>query len=83
MIAQSSKPIPPLSPQIAEAIEVIRSFSPEQQQQALDFVEFLAQKHQIQPPRKTIWEKMRERAAQIPAEEWEKWPIDGSYHHDR
>lgn len=32
--------------------------------------------------RRTIWEKMRESADRIPAEEWEKMPTDGAFQHD-
>ena len=32
--------------------------------------------------RKTIWEKMRESADRIPAEEWENMPTDGASQHD-
>ena len=54
----------------------------EQQRQVLDFVDFLAHKHSPQPPQKTIWEKIDERMARIPPEEWEEMPTDGSYQHD-
>lgn len=54
----------------------------EQQQQVLEFVRSLAQKNSSQPLRKTIWEKIDEAMAEVPDEEWEKVPTDGSYQHD-
>jgi hypothetical protein len=60
----------------------LQHLSPEHQQQVLDFVDFLAQKNPPQPPQQTIWEKIDERMAEVPDEEWEKLPTDGSYQHD-
>jgi hypothetical protein len=60
----------------------LQRLTPAQQQQVLDFVEFLAQKDPLPPPQKTIWEKIRERMAEVPDEEWELVPTDGSYQHD-
>jgi Protein of unknown function (DUF2281) len=82
MIAQPSDSIPTSTPLI-EAIQAeIQALPPDRQQQVLDFVEFLAKKSQSQSSQKTIWQKMRERAARIPPQEWESMPIDGSYQHD-
>ena len=63
----------------------VQALPSEQQRQVLDFVEFLAQKHQPPEPeenRKTIWEIMDERIEQLPDEVWEGSPTDGSYQHD-
>jgi hypothetical protein len=82
MIAQPSEPATS-QPTTLEMIQThLPRLAPEQQQQVLDFVEFLAQKNLPQPPQKTIWEKIRERMARIPPEEWENMPTDGSYQHD-
>jgi Arc/MetJ-type ribon-helix-helix transcriptional regulator len=32
--------------------------------------------------RKPIWERILERSAAIPDEEWDKLPVDGAEHHD-
>lgn len=61
---------------------LLQLLSPEQQQKVLDFTEFLLKKEGVQVPPKSIWEKIDEHMAQIPDEEWEKVPIDGSYQHD-
>lgn len=80
MIPQTTSAIEPN--RLEEIQTKVKIFSPEQQQQVLDFVEFLAQKHPPQLPQKNIWEKIRECTAQIPDEEWAKMPTDGSYQHD-
>ena len=33
-------------------------------------------------PRKPIWERIQERSAVIPDEEWDKLPVDGAEQHD-
>ena len=33
-------------------------------------------------PRKPIWERILERSAAIPDEEWDKLPVDGAEQHD-
>jgi hypothetical protein len=82
MIAQPSDSATS-QPNKLEAIQAkLQHLAPEQQQQVLDFAEFLVQKSQSQQPKKTIWEKIRERTARIPDEEWENMPTDGSYQHD-
>jgi hypothetical protein len=58
----------------------VRLLPEEEQQEVLEFVYTLAQK--TLPPQKSIWEKIRERAARIPDEEWENMPTDGSIQHD-
>jgi hypothetical protein len=78
MIAQTTNAI---EPNRLEQIQTkVQTFSPEQQQQVLDFVEFLAQKHQPPVPQKSIWEKIRDCTAQIPDEEWEKMPTEALLH---
>ncbi len=82
IIAQPSDSVSQ-SPKTITAIQSkLQSLSPEQQQQVLDFVEFLAQKTQPKEPKKTIWDVIDERIEKIPDEEWEKMPTDGSYQHD-
>lgn len=65
---------------IDQILEKLHQLSPEQQQEVHDFVQFLVLKYQ--PSQKTIWEKIRERTARIPPEEWESMPTDGSMQHD-
>jgi Protein of unknown function (DUF2281) len=82
MIAQPSDPTT-TTPTLIEGIQAkVQALPPERQQQVLDFVEFLAQKDAPQPPQETIWEKIRGHMAEVPDEEWEKVPTDGSYQHD-
>jgi Protein of unknown function (DUF2281) len=90
MVAQPSDSAT-IAPDLLQTIQTkVRSLPPERQQEVLDFVEFLAQKTQSPPPQKTIpeesqktiWEKIRERTARIPPEEWDEMPTDGSYQHD-
>jgi len=63
-------------------LATLQYLSPEQRRQVLDSVEFLTQKNPPQPPQKPIWEKIDERMAEVPDEEWERVPTDGSYQHD-
>lgn len=85
MVAQPSESAT-TQPNPLDTLEIIQTklhhLSLEQQQEVLDFVEFLVQKHQIPEPKKTIWEKIDERMAEVPDEVWEKVPTDGSYQHD-
>jgi Protein of unknown function (DUF2281) len=53
-----------------------------QQQQVLDFVEFLAQKSAMEPAPKSVWEKIDDRLSAVPDAVWETVPTDGSYQHD-
>ncbi len=69
-----------MTPLLVEVVQSLQGLPPEQQQQVLDFVKFLEQKHQL--PEKSIWEKIREPMAEVPDEEWDKMPTDGSYQHD-
>jgi hypothetical protein len=55
--------------------EQIAQLSPSQQQEVLNFVEFLQYKKQ---PKKTIWDKIAERVAQLPPEVIEQLPTDSS-----
>jgi hypothetical protein len=57
----------------------------EQQQQVLEFAEWLAQRHKTslnEQPKKFIWEKISEITAQVPDEVWERIPTDGAVQHD-
>jgi hypothetical protein len=81
MIAQSSDSIPTTA--LLQVIQTkVRSLPLEQQQQVLDFVEFLSQKKQPPASGKSLWDVLDEAAANIPPEEREKMPTDGSYQHD-
>ncbi|MBE9115269.1 hypothetical protein IQ249_05075 [Lusitaniella coriacea LEGE 07157] len=51
----------------------------EQQQQVLDFIEFLAQKSQLRP---SLWDKIDAIVEQIPEQAWDVLPTDGSEQHD-
>jgi hypothetical protein len=70
-------------PSKLEAIQTkLQYLVPEQQQQVLDFVEFLLQKYQEKEAQKTIWDKIDERMEQLPDKVWQDSPTDGSYQHD-
>lgn len=60
-------------------INKVRTLPPEKQQQVLDFLEALPPGEH---PKQTIWEKIRERAKEVPDEVWEQMPIDGAEQHD-
>lgn len=60
-------------------IEKLHQLPLEQQQEVLDFVEFLVHKSM---PQQTIWEKIEARIAQVPPELWEELPTDGAKQHD-
>jgi predicted glycosyltransferase len=65
---------------IVEAVTAkMNQLSLEQQQEILNFVEFLAQK--TAPP-KSIWEKIEEIVEKVPKELWEELPTDGAEQHD-
>jgi hypothetical protein len=58
-----------------------------QQQQVLDFVEFLVHQnssHQDLPQTaaQSIWEAIDDRLSAVPDAAWENVPTDGSYQHD-
>jgi hypothetical protein len=81
MIAQPSD-LAPKTPNLIEAIQAkVQVLSPAQQQEVLDFVEFLAQKNRPEAQKK-IWDILDQAANSIPPEERAKMPPDGSYQHD-
>lgn len=92
MVVQPSQPsiVPPSTPEAAQAetalideiLAKLQHFTSEQQQQVLDFVDLVEQQNLPQPSQKTLWEKIDEAMAEVPEEEWEKVPTDGSYQHD-
>jgi Arc/MetJ-type ribon-helix-helix transcriptional regulator len=41
-----------------------------------------AKQPEVEPAHKPIWEKILERSAAIPDEEWDKLPVDGAEQHD-
>lgn len=79
MIANSlTTSTPALS--IVEAVTTKLSQLPlEQQQEVLNFVEFLAQK--TAPPQ-SIWGKIEAIVEEVPKELWEELPTDGAEQHD-
>ena len=81
MVVQSpTKPESVTSRTISEkVVEKLNELPLERQQQILDFVEFLAEKHK---PQKTIWEKIDEITKDVPDEVWDKLPADGAENHD-
>jgi hypothetical protein len=83
--ASSTPDVPTAEAEVSSSEQILaklQHLSPEQQQEVLDFVEFLGQKNPPQSPQKTIWEKIRDNMAEVPDEVWEKVPTDGSYQHD-
>jgi hypothetical protein len=60
-------------------LEGLRRLPSDQQQEVLEFVQQLARKSAQQ---KTIWEKIDERAQQVPVDVWETLPPDGAEQHD-
>ncbi|OKH25545.1 hypothetical protein NIES593_04160 [Hydrococcus rivularis NIES-593] len=60
-------------------IEKLDRLSPSQQQEVLDYIEFLIYKNQ---PRKTIWDKIDEIVKKVPEEVWDELPPDGAQEHD-
>jgi hypothetical protein len=67
---------------IEQILAKLQALPSENQQQVLDFVEFLVQKTQAQSPQKTLWDQMDELMDKVPDETWETMPTDGSYQHD-
>jgi hypothetical protein len=69
-------------------IHAIKTLSPEQMRQLRDEIdhELSASAAQSEaaaaPARKPIWERIIERSAAIPDEEWAKLPADGAEQHD-
>jgi len=75
MVATTSPQTQAENPLSEILIEKISQLSPSQQQEVLNFVEFLQYKKQ---PKKTIWDKIAERVAQLPPEVIEQLPTDSS-----
>ena len=66
-----------MSPEVVEIIFAkLKTLPPEQQQEVLDFVEKLTGGGAT--PTKTIWQEIREIVQDVPDEEWERLPRDGS-----
>lgn len=63
-------------------IEKLRGLPLEKQQQALQFVENLAEHPTANKDDRPIWEVIREISAEVPDEEWAKLPTDGAEQHD-
>jgi hypothetical protein len=64
-----------MSTEVVETIFTkIKSLPPEQQREVLEFVEKLTDSQ----PARTIWQEIREIVEDVPNEEWEKLPRDGS-----
>ncbi len=61
-------------------VEKMRNLPLEKQQEILEFVERLAT--DTEPQKRTIWEKIREHAREVPDEVWEQVPADGAEQHD-
>ncbi len=80
MVVQSSNKPNIASPTITDrVVEKLNELPVEKQQQVLDFVEFMFQKHQ---PLKSIWDKIEEITKDVPDEVWDKLPADGAKNHD-
>jgi len=65
--------------------EKVKALPPEKQQRVLSLVEeMLSEKEGTQEhlPVRPLWEIAEEISAQVPLEEWEKLPTDGSEQHD-
>ncbi len=54
----------------------------EDQEAVLGFVESRLAKPAEPADRKPIWEVLKEISSEIPGEEWDKLPTDGSVNHD-
>ena len=66
-----------MSTQILETLLAkVRDLPPEQQRDVLNFVEKLTAEDA--QPRLTIWQEIREIVEDVPNEEWERLPRDGS-----
>jgi len=66
-----------MSTEVVETIFAkIKTLPPEQQREVLQFVEKLTDTN-VQPS-KTIWQEIREIVQDVPNEEWERLPRDGS-----
>jgi hypothetical protein len=69
-----------MSTEVAQTIfEKVKSLPPERQDEVLRFVESLtAEPHPTRP----IWEEIREIVKDVPDEEWDRLPRDGSLNVD-
>jgi hypothetical protein len=66
-----------MSTEVVETIVAkVKSLPPEQQQEVLHFVEELTGTNS--QPAGTIWQEIREIVQDVPDEEWERLPRDGS-----
>jgi hypothetical protein len=64
-----------MSTEVVETIFAkIKTLPPEQQREVLQFVEKLTDSQSA----KTIWEEIRDIVKDVPDEEWERLPRDGS-----
>jgi hypothetical protein len=76
MLAHSHTISPSTQSPIADQVIIkLNQLSLSQQQEVLDFIEFLNQKNQS---RQSIWDKIEERMAQVPAEVLAELPADAS-----
>lgn len=66
-----------MSTEVVETIFAkVKTLPPEQQQEVLQFVEELTATNS--QPDMTIWQEIREIVKDVPDEEWDKLPRDGS-----
>ncbi len=65
-------------------INKVHSFPPEKQQKILEYAESLDETvdAETQSKRQTIWAKVKDIIEEIPDEEWEELPPDGSINVD-
>lgn len=64
-------------------IEKIHAFPPEKQQKLLDYAETLEdEKVSEDTERQTIWEMVKDIIEEVPKEQWDKLPTDGSINVD-
>ena len=71
--------------EIAETIfEKVKNLSRKQQEDVLEIIEqkFSASPNLQKSDSRPIWEVIAEISSEIPDEEWEKLPSDGSVNHD-
>ncbi|CAN5182492.1 MAG: hypothetical protein ACR2GW_10880 [Pyrinomonadaceae bacterium] len=76
-----------MSTEVAEVIfDKVKALPAEQQTQVLEFVERLADDSQTEAIEanegRPIWEVIAEISSQVPDEEWDQLPADGSLNHD-
>lgn len=76
-----------MSTEVAEVIfDKVKVLPAEQQSQVLEFVKRLADDSQTEVTGanegRPIWEVIAEISSQVPDEEWDKLPADGSLNHD-